>query len=52
MIEHEKKFAQFVYDLLDDDEGNVTLEEFQIEWEKYGMVVAIYNLGFMRAKTN
>ena len=52
MIETEKKFARFVYDLLADDgeapEGDVTLEEFQIEWEKYGMLVAVYNLGWMR----
>lgn len=54
VIEHEKKLAQFAYDLLTDDEdmidGDMTLEEFQIEWEKYGMLVAIYNLGYMRAK--
>lgn len=52
MIETEKKFAQFVFDLLDDDEDvdkAVALNEFLVEWDEYGMFVAIYNLGHMRA---
>lgn len=53
MIETEKKFARFVFELLDDDEDSdkaAALRQFLTEWAEYGMFVAIYNLGHMRAK--
>lgn len=49
MNENREKFARMVFDFLADDEpedDDVVFEEFKIEWEKYGMLVAIYNLGF------
>lgn len=54
MIGTKKKFRQALYNFLVSEtaEPATTFAEFELQWAEWGMVVAIYNLGWMEGNTN
>ena len=43
-----EKFIDDLFDYLSEDEPKMSRKEFHKEYHEWGMVVAIYNMGFMQ----